>query len=295
MQARQARSPAATSRAAGTSPQAPWRRRGWIARPLPLLGPPGAEALRGFSRGKLRAAAEHLGLAAPPRASREELAQLLAREQARAQAERAYADGEPAFDSREGEYPLLCELVATHGLRHLLDLGCGPGGFAAQALERGVLPADGSYHGIDNVAGTTEAARRRLAGDRRARFERRDLAAAELPRAPRVDGLVLAFVLSYLDTRAADRLLRHLARAWPRATLLVAISVDTSLNGGPAERPPARLARRFLGGDRHALARWDTRRLLAYARAVDDHFGIIEEHRYPGAARLVWVARRDGR
>ena len=91
------------ARAAGASSQAPWRRRGWIARPLPLLGPPGAEALRGFSRGKLRAAAEHLGLAAPPRASREELAQLLATEEARAQAERADAGGEPAFDSRAGE------------------------------------------------------------------------------------------------------------------------------------------------------------------------------------------------
>ena len=278
----------------------PWRRRGWIERPLPLLGPPGAEALLAFPPRKLRAAAEQRGLAVAPRASREELAHLLIREQARAQAERAYAGGERAFDSREAEYPLLCELVAAHGLRHLLDLGCGPGGFAAQALGRGGLPADGSYLGVDNVEGAIELARRRLAGDPRARFERCDLAAGELPRAPRVDGLVLAFVLSYLDTHAADRLLRGLARAWPRATLLVALSLDTSLNGAPGPSgspaaPPARLARRFLDGDRRALARWDTRRLLAYARAVDDHFGIVAEHRYPRAARLVWVARRDRR
>lgn len=273
-------------------PLAPWQRRGRIERPLPLLGPPAAEALLRFPRAKLRAACEQRDLAAPPRSSRDELAHLLIRDQARVQAERTYLDGQIPFDSREREYPLLCELIAAHGLRHVLDLGCGPGSFAGHVLREGVLPADGSYLGVDNVAGAIEAARKRFAGERRARFEPCDLA-AEVPRAPRADGLLLAFVLAYLDTHTADRLLRRLARAWPRATLLVALSLDTSLNG-PAEPPPERLARRFLDGDRRALARWDTRRLACYARAVDDHFGIVEEHRYEHAARLVWVARRTG-
>jgi SAM-dependent methyltransferase len=271
-------------------PLAPWQARGRIERPLPLLGPPAAEELLRFPPAKLRAAAEARGLAPPTRASRGELAQLLIREQARAQDEQTYREGGIPFDSREREYPLLCELIAERGLRHVLDLGCGPGSFAEQVLRGGVLPEGGSYLGVDRVAGAIDAARRRFAGDPRARFEVCELA-SELPRAPRVDGIVLAFVIAYLDTHTADRLLRRLARAWPRATLLVALSVDTSLNG-PEERPPERLMRRFLDGDRRALARWDARRLRCYARSVDDHFGIVEEHRYEHAARIVWVARR---
>lgn len=269
-------------------PRTPWHRRGRIERPLPLLGPPAAEALLRFPPARLRAAAEARGLAPRARASRGELAQLLIRAQARAQDEETYRGGGLPFDSREREYPLLCELIAGRGVRHVLDLGCGPGSFAQQVLR--VLPEDGSYLGVDHVAGAIDAARRRLAGEPRARFEVCELA-AELPRAARVDAIVLAFMIAYLDTHTADRLLRRLARAWPRATLLVALSLDTTLNG-PAQRPPERLLRRFLDGDRRALARWDTRRLRCYARALDDHFGIIEEHRYGHAARLVWIARR---
>jgi SAM-dependent methyltransferase len=234
---------------------------------------------------------EKRGLTTPPRTSRDELAQLLTRDEDRAQAERTYLAGQLPFSSRDDEYALLCELIAAHDLRHVLDLGCGPGRFAQHVLRDSVLPEDGSYLGIDHVAGAIDAARKRFEGERRARFELCDLA-TEVPRAPRVDGLLLAFVITYIDTHTADRLLRRLAKAWPHATLVVALSLETSLNG-PAERPPERLAKRFLDGDRRALARWDTRRLLCYTRAVDDHFGIIEEHRYEGAARIVWIARRD--
>lgn len=272
-------------------PSAPWQRRGHIERPLPLLGPPAADALLRFSRAQLRAACDKRGLVAPPRTSRDELAQLLARDEDRAQAERTYLDGQIPFHSRDREYPLLCELIAAHGLRHVLDLGCGPGSFAEHILRDGVLPKDGSYLGIDNVAGAIDLARKRFAGERRARFEHCDLA-VELPHAPRVDGILLTFVISYLDTHTADRLLRRLARAWPHATLVVALSLETSLSGA-AQPPPVHLGRRFLHGDRRALARWDTRRLLCYTRAIDDHFGIIEEHRYKHAARLVWLARRN--
>ena len=272
-------------------PVPPWQRRGRIERPLPLLGPRDAELLLQFPRAKLRAACEARGLEAPPRASRDELAQLLTRYQARAQAERMYQGGELPFDARDREYPLLCELVAKHGLRHVLDLGCGPGGFTGHVLR--VLPADGSYLGIDHVTGAIELARRRFGDEPRARFEVHDLV-TEVPHAPDIDGLLLTFVITYLDTHTADRLLRRLARAWPRATLLVALSVSTSVNG-PEEPPPDELAQRFLDGDRRALARWDTRRLLCYTRAVDDHFGILEEHRYEHTARLIWVARAQAR
>jgi SAM-dependent methyltransferase len=267
-----------------------WRRRGHIDRPLPLLGRPEADALLQFPRAKLRLACEARGLAVPPRASRDELAHLLIRDADRAKAERAYGEAQLPFAARDLEYPLLGELMQEHGLRHVLDLGCGPGRFADYVLRSGVLPEGGSYLGVDNVTGAIELARRRFTGAQRVRFEVGDLA-GELPRAPRIDGVLLAFVLPNLDTHTADRLLRRLARTWPHATLLVAISLDATLNG--PERPPSpRLARRFLKGDRRALARWDTRRLLCYTRAVDDHFGIVEEHLYDHAPRLVWVARR---
>lgn len=271
------------------APRMPWQRRGRIARPLPLLGPPWAEALLRFSRAQLRAACQSRGLTAAPRTSRDELAQLLMREEDRAQGERAYSEGQIPFPSHAGEYPLLCELIATHGLRHIIDFGCGPGSFAEHALRDGVLPPDGSYLGIDNVAAAIDAARDRFAGEPRARFERCDIT-VELPRAPRVDGILLAFVLSYLDTRTADRLMCRLAQRWPGATVLVAVSINTSLNG-LAEPPPDHLARRFLNGDRRALADWDVRRFLSYARAVDDHFGIVEEYRYEDTARVLWLAQ----
>jgi len=271
--------------------RAPWQLRGRIERPLPLLGPPWADALLGFSRAELRAACEKRGLATPPRVSRAALAQLLTLDKFREQAEQTYREGQTPFPSHDRDYALLCELMVEHGLRHVLDLGCGPGSFAEQALRDGVLPKDGSYLGIDNVAGAIQLARRRFAGEPRARFERCDLT-AELPRAPRVDGLLLSFVLSYMDTHSADRLLRRLASAWPRATLVVALSIRTSVNG-PDQPLPERPTRRFLNGDRRALARWDTRRLLCYTRSVDDHFGIVEEHRFEDHARIAWVARRD--
>ena len=93
-------------------------------------------------------------------------------------------------------------------------------------------------------------------------------------------------------THTADRLLRRLAQAWPRATLVVALSIRTSLNG-PDRAVPDRSVKRYLDGDRRALGAWDARRLLCYTRAVDDHFGIVEEHRLEDTARIIWIARRD--
>ena len=271
--------------------RAPWQDRGRIARPLPLLGPPWAEALLGFSRQQLALACTQRGIAVPSRASRAQLAQLLTLDKFRVQAEQTYRDGQIPFPRHDGDYTLLCKLIARHGLRHLLDLGCGPGIFAEHVLREGVLPSDGSYLGVDNVAGAIEIARNRLAGERRVRFELCNIA-AELPRAPHVDGVLMCFVIAYMDTHAADRLLRRLARVWPRATLLVALSIVTSMNGQD-QPPPEPAARRFLDGDRRALAGWDARRFLCYAQAVDDHFGIVEEHRCEDATRLIWIARRD--
>jgi SAM-dependent methyltransferase len=276
-----------------TAAPAPWRRRGRIDRPLPLLGPPWAEALLQFSRTQLRDACEKRGLAVRARMSRDDLAQLLLREQDRAQAEKSYQADQIPFPSHDAQYPLLCELIARHRLQHLLDLGCGPGICAQHVLRDGVLPADGSYLGVDNVPAAIALAQRRLDGEPRARFALCDLA-GELPRAPRIDGVLLSFVLSYLDTHTVDRLMRRLARAWPRATVLVVLSIYTCLNGRD-ERVPDERARRYLAGDRRALAGWDARRLLCYTRAVDDHFGIVDEHRYDDAGRFVWVARRAQR
>lgn len=272
-------------------PRAPWRNRGRIDRPLPLLGPPWAEALLDFSRAELAGACAQRGLAAPPRASRATLAQRLTLDKFRVQAEQAYRDGQIPFPPHNRDYTLICQLIAKHRLRHVLDLGCGPGIFAEEVLREGVLPRDGSYLGVDNVAGAIELARKRFASDRRARFELCDIT-REVPRAPRIDGVVMSFVISYMDTHTADRLLRRLARTWPHATLLVALSIRTSVNG-PEQPLPERPTRRFLAGDRRALAGWDTRRFLCYTRAVDDHFGIVEEHRCEDFTRFVWVARRD--
>ncbi len=269
---------------------APWRRRGEISRPLPLLGPPWAEALLRFSVAQLRAACTARGLRVSAYATRLELAQQLTHDKFRAQAEEEYRAGQIPFPSHEREYTFIAEQIARLGLRNLVDLGCGPGLFSEHVLRPGMLPADGSYLGVDNVTGALELARSRCAGDARARFELCDLNAG-LPKVSGVDGVLLSFVISYLDTRTADRLLRRAARAWPAATLMVALSVPTSING-PEEAPPLERVERFLDGDPHALEGWRTARFLAYTRVVDEAFGIVEEHRWQGTTRLLWIAGR---
>ena len=108
-----------------TLPQAPWQRRGRIERPLPLLGPPWAEALLGFSPAQLRAACAQRGLVAPPRASRHELAQRLTLDKFRAQAEQTYQDGQLPFPTHDLDYvplpPAVKDLVRKQWTDQIKD------------------------------------------------------------------------------------------------------------------------------------------------------------------------------
>lgn len=275
---------------------APRPHTGWVPpsrRPLPLLSPHREqfEALLRYPLPALRAYAAKRGVRLPERTTRRAAAAALVYAAGVAQAEQVASTGQVPFDSRDDAYPPIVRALRERGARRVLDLGAGPGLFA-EALRDG-HPDLERYLGVELLRGAVEQARRRLEGDRRFAFQRGDVR-EKLP-APRwaPDAVVLSFVLSYLDTHSADRLLREVSRAWPGAALVVALTFTSCVEPRPGadSGDAASLARRALHGEADATAAWDTARLGAYLRALQDHWALEAEELLPGGARVLWVAR----
>ena len=263
---------------------------------------PHADAVRALVQlpvGQLRAAVDARALRAPARATRAQLASLLADHAMRARAEADYRDTGIAFDARTAAYPHVRRLVTRHALRSLLDLGCGPGLFADELRARRALPRDGAYLGLDVSPAAIELAQARLAGDPRFTFRVGDAERLRTLRHAGVDGVVISFVLSYLDTRAVHRLLATLARRAPRAILIVALTfrscVDRREGIEPDEARELRAARRYLAGQPSAAeARWDLDRLRHYRQSVETYYRITDEDVLVKQAQMLWVARPRG-
>jgi SAM-dependent methyltransferase len=267
------------------------------ARRLPDLAP-NAEAirsLRGLPRAKLVAAAAARGVAVHVRATREQLARALVTYAERAQAEVAYRETGTAFDSRSEAYPGIRRLVVQHGLGHLLDVGCGPGFFAEELVRADALGRDGWYHGVDISAAAVELAVARLASDPRFTFEVGDAERLGATR-PGTDGIVLSFVVTYLDTAAVERLFERLARSYPSATVIVALTFRSAVDRHPElavdDGRELRAARRFIAGDRaEAKPFWDVRRYDSYRSSFVARYRLIEEVVLKSTVQLMWVGR----
>lgn len=104
----------------------------------------------------------------------------------------------------------LDELLAGFPLRTVLDLGCGCGSMAPY-FQR-ILPADGSYLGLDIHRGCIEWSRRRFASDRRLAFELLP-EAAERARGGRYDLILAKSLFTHLPPDPAGEYLEAAARA----------------------------------------------------------------------------------
>jgi len=269
---------------------------GWVPlprRPLPILSPHREmfDSLLRYPAAALRVHAVKRGLRAPPRASRRALAAALVRSMQVGRAEQAAAAGESTYDSRDDTYPTLVRALRERGATRVLDLGCGPGLFA-EALRDG-HPELQRYLGVEQVEGLVTQARRRFPGSPRFAFQQGDIRERLPSPRWRPDAVLLTFVISYLDTSSADQLLQAVSRAWPGAALVVAASFSTcaDLRPGVPEADRSALARRALQGDAAAIAAWDTARLGAYLRALEDRYALEAEEMLPDGERLLWVAR----
>jgi len=244
---------------------------------------------------KLRAGAEARGIALPSRASRVEIARLLVRHQLRSRPDRDYRETGVAFSSRASEYPPICRTLARYRLRSILDIGCGPGLFAEELRRSNALARDGAYLGLDLSAAAVDMARQLLAGDARFTFDVGD--AVDLGEHARLtaDGIVLTFLLGYLDTHEVHALYERLARVYPRATVFTALSFRASVDRlegvEPDEQRELRAARKYLAGDATAAkAIWDVRRFACYRQSVNTFFRIVEERTLRQEPRIIWVA-----
>ncbi|MBC7976184.1 MAG: methyltransferase domain-containing protein [Myxococcales bacterium] len=191
-------------------------------------------------------------------------------------------------------------MVARHELRRILDIGCGPGLFADELQRHRTLPRDGSYVGVDVSPAAIDLARTRLAGDARFTFRVGDAEHLDERGASDIDGIVVSFVLSYLDTHAVHRLAATLAQAYPRATLIVALTfrscVDRLEDVAPDEERELRAARRYLRGHPAvAEGRWDVRRLLHYRASIETYYRLTEERTLYAQAQMLWVGRARSR
>ena len=267
-----------------------------MPRSLPLLGP-GAETLRElqqFSTDALRAVAENNGVSFRVRASRAELAHLILRHSYRERAARLYTSEDDPFPSLARDRFLL-RLMKDLGVAHILDVGCGHGTMALQL--RRILPAEGSYLGLDYVEPAISRARTLLAGDPRFRFEVGDAEEVQLPRG--IDCVLLSLVVNFLDTHSADRLLQRLGRATQNTTLVVAVPFRGCVDRHPGvvEHKTRELAaaRRYLRGDTGPAERiWDVQRFHCYRQSLTTSFKLVSEHVLPNA-RVVWVAKSQKR
>jgi SAM-dependent methyltransferase len=272
------------------------RRAGGRAPSIPLFAPQ-PEASRLLVRlpiEKLRAAAEARGMTVPARAGRKQVAAMLVVHSLREKTESSYRDTGIGFETKESAYPQLRKLVKQQKMRRILDVGCGNGLFAQELVQARALPGDGSYLGLDVSPTAIELARKLFVDDPRFRFEIGD--AKDLAARPRVevDGIVISFVLTYLDTVTADRMFRDLARAYPATTVIVALTFRACadrLEGVELDEPrELRAARKFLAGDAKAAAGiWDTGRWNCYVQSLATHYDIASERVLAPLAQKIWV------
>jgi SAM-dependent methyltransferase len=243
---------------------------------------------------KLRAAAEARGIAFSARAGRKQLASLLVIHKVRETTESEYRDSGIAFESKETTYPHLRRLVTKHGIRRILDVGCGPGLFADE-LRAHAFPTSASYVGVDLSPAAIDLARQRLAEDPRFVFAIAD--AQDLGARPfaGVDGIIISFLLTYLDTVAADHMVREVAHTYPEALAIVALSFRACVDRLPEvirdDKREVAAARSYLAGD-HAAADgiWDTRRWECYSTSLAAVYETIDERVLPNAQKF-WVLR----
>jgi SAM-dependent methyltransferase len=250
-------------------------------------------ALEQVPREKLLVVAERRGVAVPADATQADLANLLVQHQFYQQSEQQYRETGTAFDSRAFAYPPLREIVEQRRPRAILDVGCGPAFFAEELHANNTLPPDGEYFGFDHSEAAIELAKQKLAHDARFQFFVGD--ATRLTRHADVDVIVIAFVLSYLDTRAVHELVAALARHYPRATLVTALTfrscVDRLPGVEPDETREIERAHAFLAGDTSvAEGVWDVRRFEWYKRSIEAHYEITTE-RVLDTAQLLWSSK----
>ena len=276
---------------------------------MPLLAPE-PEKMRILSQmplAKLRAAAQSRGLAVPRGATRQQLASVLVvhtigerLNDGYRTAGRAVDQGIEGFESQADAYPHICKQVARHQLRRVLDVGCGPGMFAEALQRSGALPRDGVYLGIETAPAAVEQARERLAGDPRFVFELGDGAHVSGD----VDGVIMTFVLTTLDTHTAHRLLAATAKHHPQATLILGLTFTTCMDRlegvEPDEAREARAARRYFAGDTSLAEQiWDTRRLECYRTSFETCYRPLDEVIVRQLGLMLWVGKpralRSGR
>lgn len=275
-------------------------RRGQF-RSIPYLGP-GAEGLRDLNRAPvavLREAASQRRLAVPTRSTRIEIANQLVQYTIHAKGEAMYIATGVAFDRREPAYPHVRRMVAGYHPRHVLDVGTGPGLFADVLRRTRTLPPDGSYIGFDVSPTAIGLARKRVEGDPRFTFYVGNAAHFDDPPDRPIDTVMLTFILSYLDTHAAHRLIDTVATAYPDATVVTALTFRScvDLRGGvaPDEAAELRAARRYLRGDTAgADERWDLRRLHHYRKSLATYYRVVEKKLLPPMAQTleVWRPKR---
>ncbi|HET9624330.1 MAG TPA: class I SAM-dependent methyltransferase, partial [Kofleriaceae bacterium] len=220
-----------------------------------------------------------------------------------ANAEDVHTAEEAAVERRVGldEQRRTSVIAALHdsGARRVIDLGCGPGLFAAELARGRGLPRDGAYLGLDVSPAAIELARARLAGDPRFAFRVGEASAIGRRADPDVDAVIACFVLSYLDTREVERVIARLARRQPRAKLIVAFTIRSCVDRRGADEPAdeaadeaaeLRAARRYLAGDpAPAEAMWDLRRLRAYRASIERRYRVVEQIVLRPLAQVVWV------
>ncbi|HEU0037041.1 MAG TPA: class I SAM-dependent methyltransferase [Kofleriaceae bacterium] len=258
----------------------------------PLLGP-GAEMVENlleYPAAVLRQAAEKRGLAVKARATREELANLLVRETIRRQADELYQQQDNTFLSVDSSYPFLMRLIREAKPRRVFDIGSGTGLVADRM--RKILPPDGFYYGIDQVAAGVERAREKLHGDPRFQFEVGDAATVQVT--PGNDLVLFCWVMNWLDTRSVDRIFQRLGKLPPETTLITCVAFLACVQEG-AERVAGSkhyaIARDFLlGKPSEAETLWDLTRYRSYHGSLVENFDILEEHVRPGA-NIFWVAK----
>jgi SAM-dependent methyltransferase len=267
---------------------------------MPLLGP-NAGGLRDLNRMPvriLRQAADQRRLAVPSRATRYEIANRLVQYTMHEKSEVMYKATGVAFDSREPAYPHVRRLVSHYHPRHMLDVGTGPGLFADVLRRTRTLPPDGSYIGFDVCPTAIALAQKRVEGDPRFTFYIGDASRFDPPDRP-IDTVMLTFILSYLDTHAAHRLIETVATRYPDATVVTALTFRSCadlLEGiEPDQNAELRAARRYIKGDTEGADKlWDLRRLHHYRRSLATYYRVVESKLLSPMAQTleVWLPKR---